>query len=288
MLFFVGNCCIFTNIIFIGYILILGSGKLDKPLNILLVEDDQEECKAFVRVTDPIDDVRLIGVTNNENKALEYVKDYLPDAIILDLELHKGSGSGISFLTTLNKMRMKFTPYILVTTHNISRITHKQARHLGADYIMVKSQEDYSVKNVVDFLRSLKNVIHDSRQQLKDKGDLTDESPGDIRKRLETRVTTEIDLIGISPKALGRNYLIDAIMLKTEGQTHQIAEIARKYCKTDASVERAMQNAINKAWSTMQPDDLMLHYTARIQSEKGVPTLMEFIYHYANKLKNEY
>jgi len=261
---------------------------MDKTLNILLVEDDQEECKAFIRVTDPIDDIRLIGVTNNENKALEYAKDYLPDAIILDLELHNGSGSGVSFLSTLRKMRLKFTPYILVTTHNISRITHKQVRQLGADYIMVKSQEDYSVKNVTDFLRSLKNIIHDSRQKLKDKGDLSDETPGIIKKRLETRVATEIDLIGISPKALGRNYLIDAIMLKVEGQSHQIAEIARKYSKTDASVERAMQNAINKAWSTMQPDDLMHLYTARIQSDKGVPTLMEFIYHYANKLKSEY
>ena len=261
---------------------------MDKTLDILLIEDDQDECKAFMRVTDPIDDVRLIGVTNNENKALEYTKDHLPDAIILDLELHNGSGSGISFLSSLNKMRLKFVPYILVTTHNISRITHKQARQLGADYIMVKSQEDYSVKNVIDFLRSLKNILHDSRQKLMDKGYLTDDTPDIIKKRLETRVTTEIDLIGISPKAIGRSYLIDAIILKTEGQSHQIAEIARKYSKTDASVERAMQNAINKAWSTMQPDDLIQHYTARIRSDKGVPTLMEFIYHYANKLKSEY
>jgi len=261
---------------------------LKRPLTLLLVEDDQEECKAFLRVTDSIDDIRLIGVTNNETKALEYVKDHIPDVIVLDLELHRGSGSGISFLTTLNKMRMKYSPFILVTTHNISRITHEQARHLGADFIMVKSQEDYSVKNVVDFIRSLKNVIFDSKKKAKEKGDLADESPAELKKRLETRVTTEIDQIGISPKALGRGYLIEAIMLRVAGQSQQTAEIARKYGKTDASVERAMQNAINKAWSTMHPDDLMLHYTARIHSDKGVPTLMEFIYHYANKLKIEY
>jgi flavin-binding protein dodecin len=113
-------------------------------------------------------------------------------------------------------------------------------------------------------------------------------SPHEIKKRLEIRVTAEIDQIGISPKALGRSYLIDAIMHRTEGQSGQVSAIAKIYGKTEASVERAMQNAINKAWSTMQPDDLLLHYTARIQSEKGVPTVTEFVCHYANKMKTEY
>ena len=261
---------------------------MDEPLNVLLVEDDQDECDVFVRLTDSINDIRLIGVTNNEKKALEYVKDYLPDAVILDLELHKGSGSGISFLMTLKKMRLKFSPYILVTTHNISRITHNQAHRSGADFILVKSQDDYNAWSVVEFLRAAKSSILESRKKIVDKDALAGGSPADIKKRLEARVITEIDQIGISPKALGRSYLIDAILMKHEGHSHQIAQIARKYSKTDASVERAMQNAINKAWSTMHPDDLIMHYTARIQSEKGVPTLMEFIYHYANKLKIEY
>jgi hypothetical protein len=87
---------------------------------------------------------------------------------------------------------------------------------------------------------------------------------------------------------LGRSYLIDAIIHRAEGQQSQVAAIAKKYSKTEASVERAMQNAINKAWSTMQPEDLLLHYTARIHSEKGVPTVTEFVCYYANKLKIEY
>ena len=262
--------------------------NIDKPLTVLLVEDDQEECKAFVHYMDSIEDVRLIGVTNNETKALEYVKDHLPDAVILDLELHKGSGSGITFLIALEKMRIKPAPYILLTTHNISKMTHDHARQYGADFVMVKSQDDYSTGNVIEFLRSLKKIIQESRRKIRDKGNLPEESPGEVRRRLEIRVTTEIDMIGISPKAIGRKYLIDAIMQNVEEQTHQVSEIAKKYSKTIVSVERAMQNAINRAWSTMHPEDLLMNYTARISSEKGVPTLMEFIYHYTNKLKIEY
>ena len=49
-----------------------------------------------------------------------------------------------------------------------------------------------------------------------------------------------------------------------------------------------MQNAINRAWRTSDPDDLLEHYTARIRSDKGVPTLMEFVSHYVNVLRLEY
>jgi len=267
---------------------IRGAWKLDKPLTVLLVEDDQEECKSFVRLIDTMEDIRLIGVTNNETKALEYVKDNLPDAVILDLELHKGKGNGIAFLEALKSMRIKLPPYILVTTHNISRMTHDRVRQEGADFIMVKSQEDYSTSNVIELLRLLKKTIHESRKKIQQQNGFDEESPHDTKKRLETRVIAEINQIGVSPKALGRSYLIDAIIHRVDGQSGHVATIAKKYRKTEASVERAMQNAINKAWSTMQPDDLLQHYTARIHSEKGVPTVTEFVCYYANKLKIEY
>lgn len=60
--------------------------------------------------------------------------------------------------------------------------------------------------------------------------------------------------------------------------------LGEKYKKSDASIERAMQNAINRAWRTSDIDDLLTYYTARIQSQKGVPTIMEFIFYYANKI----
>ena len=262
--------------------------QVEKLLTVLLVEDDQNECDEFERYIDSIDDIHLVATSNNEREALEHVKDHLPDAIILDLELHKGSGNGISFLETLGKINVNPFPYILVTTHNISRITHDRVRDLGADFVIVKSQDDYSAEIVVEFLRSHKELIHDLRKKVQGKTNDVEISPFDKRKRLEVRVITEVDKIGISPRVLGRAYLIEAIVHLICGQPDYIADIAEKHRKTNASVERAMQNAINRAWSTMPPDDLMQNYTSRVRSDKGVPTVMEFIYHYANKLKDEY
>ena len=49
-----------------------------------------------------------------------------------------------------------------------------------------------------------------------------------------------------------------------------------------------MQNAINRTWAGADKDELLSHYTAKIKSRKGVPTITEFIYFYAQKLNNEF
>ena len=125
-------------------------------LSILLVEDNARECGEIINYIERLDDTSLIGVTNNTTKALEIIADSLPDALILDLELHNGLGNGLTLLQDLKKLSLPFIPYILITTNNSSSITHKSARKLGADFIIPKYKEDYSAKTVVDFLRMMK------------------------------------------------------------------------------------------------------------------------------------
>lgn len=261
---------------------------MDKKLSILLVEDDPEACKEIVAYTAELDDISLIGVTNNSSKALEYIKDYLPDAIILDLELHHGSGNGLFVLQGLKQLLLTLTPYILVTTNNSSPVTYETARQLGADFIMSKHQEDYSAKTVVDFLRMMKPIIN-SKASANSAAHTKADSPEIREKRMTQRINAELNQIGISTKAVGYQYLSDAIALIIDGTTNNLCSIiGKKYAKTDSSVERAMQNAISRTWRASDIDDLLTFYTAKINSEKGVPTVMEFVFYYANKLKNEY
>jgi hypothetical protein len=102
------------------------------------------------------------------------------------------------------------------------------------------------------------------------------------------RIQRELDLIGISPKAIGYQYLTDAILLTYHDPAPNLCRrLSEKYHKTDVSIERAIQNAINRAWRISDPDDLLAHYTARIRSDKGVPTMMEFVHYYVNVLRLE-
>jgi len=260
---------------------------IDK-LSMILVEDDPIACKELSDYIEELDDLSFVGVTNNAKQAIDYIKDFLPDVMILDLELHKGSGNGLNVLMEMNQLSLNNKPYILITTNNSSQITYETARHLGADFIMAKYQADYSVKSVVDFLRIMKPVIL-SRKQSASETNSTNEPPDIRNKRIIRRISAELNYVGISPKVIGYQYLTDAIQLVIKQPMQNICiTIGEKYRKTETSVERAMQNAINKAWRTSDIDDLLKYYTARINSEKGVPTITEFVYYYANKIKNEY
>lgn len=259
-----------------------------RNFTILLVEDDADACKAFIKYTEELEDVTIVSVTNNSATALTEIYDYLPDAVILDLELHQGTGSGLDVLRGLKDMTLSVYPYVLITTNNTSNITYEYARQLGADYIMSKYQEDYSEKNVVDFLYMMKAAIQ-GRKKTPSSASSTTESPENRKKRILHRITAELNYVGISPKAAGYKYLTDAILITMEKPTQNIGRIlGEKYGKTESGVERAMVNAINRAWKQNDIDELLYHYTAKINSDKGIPTINEFVYYYANKLNNEY
>ena len=261
---------------------------MERKLTVLLVEDDPKACEDIVAYVDSLDDVALLNITNIAAEAVQAVHSFLPDVVILDLELHHGSGSGLSFLQNIQKNPPRKVPYILITTNNSSTMTYEAVRQFGADYIFSKHQEDYSAKTVIDFLRMLKNVIH-SHHVEKGSGAVAEETPVQKNKRLIHRICAELDQVGISPKTIGRRYLIDGIQIVIQAPTQNLCNIiGQKYGKTASSVERAMQNAIARAWRTTPIDDLLTFYTAKINSEKGVPTVTEFIYYYVNKIKDEY
>ena len=102
-------------------------------------------------------------------------------------------------------------------------------------------------------------------------------------------IRNEIIDIGINPKAVGFQYLSDAVLVKLKDPNANIYNtLGPKYKRSDPSIERAMQYAINNAWRTGDPDELLRKYSARIRAERGVPTIMEFIFFYVSKAKNEF
>lgn len=261
---------------------------MDRELNIILIEDDSDVCKRFSESAELSDGISLVAITNNSYHALELVDELHPDGVILDLELNMGIGNGLHFLQELNNLVLPFKPYILITTNNSSTTTYEYARQAGADFIMSKHQSDYSEQNVLNFLIMMRGIIQNNIEQ-QNPSYATTESPSQYEKRLKKRITMELEKIGISANLTGYKYLIEAILLVINGRTSYVSTaVGEKYAKTNSSVERAMQNAINRAWRSTDIDDLLLHYTAKINSEKGVPTLTEFIHYYADKIKNGY
>ena len=259
-------------------------GDYVNKINLIIVEDDNntiEEYKAGIKC---FDNFYLAATTSSSSEALEKVKEYSPHAVILDLELHKGSGNGLMFLKELSALNLKNKPFILVVTNNISSVTHSIARNLGADFVITKNQSDFSCKMVLEFLSSVAASALTS--------DINSASAAEAAvsisysETMKEKISTELDLIGISPKLKGRQYLADAIEITCKQRVPNLCSIiAKKYSKTDASVERAMQTAINHAWRNTDIESLERYYTTYINPQKGVPTVMEFIYYYSDKIK---
>lgn len=247
--------------------------------SVLLIEDDEAECQAMRECFGQRDDIYLCETTHDSESAVSYVRDHAPDAVILDLELHRGSGSGITFLTDLQKCRSKLPrwPYILVTTHNPSQTTHQAARRLGADYILYKHQTDYSPQMVADLLSDMLCVL--SNPSLEPRI-----SPTVLRR---TSIFAALNRLHINSKLLGYHYLAEGIELYLDGHTRRLFDIiAQSHGKSSASVERAMQHAITRTWNTVEIDVLLENYHGHIDPDKANPTVMEFIAYYANEIRN--
>lgn len=258
---------------------------MKNKITLILIEDDEATTAELCNHFDTLDDMALVGCTNNSDIGLNLVAAHLPNVVLLDLELHRGGGNGFLFLDQLRKNPPAQIPFIIVITQNMSQYTLDQARELGADLIITKYESSYSPEYVASTIRLMKGAIvrkNTSMSQLKHA------SPSQVENLVIKRIQREMELIGINPKNKGFNYLVDSIYNHMQDPNINLARsIVEKYKKSEKSIERAMQNAIKRAWDTNDIDILYKYYTAYIRPDKGFPTLMEFVCYYSIKIKND-
>ena len=135
----------------------------EKPMPILLIEDDEYEINSFKEVIQARDDVKLVQNTNSSYVGLEYVKKYIPEGIILDLELHQGEGSGLDFLENIKRINLDFKPLIIVITNVFSEIIYNYIHALGVDFIFYKKQSDYNPEIIINSMVSLWETIYSNK-----------------------------------------------------------------------------------------------------------------------------
>lgn len=79
---------------------------MPKRINLLVVEDDQNLCLEYEEYCKDLDDVFLIGTSGYSDEALNITKEFLPNAVVLDLELIYGGGSGMDYLLKLSDLHL--------------------------------------------------------------------------------------------------------------------------------------------------------------------------------------
>ena len=260
----------------------------NKVLNVLLIEDDKAECIKFENYIKTRNDVKLIASTDSDIEGLELIKKTMPDAIILDIELHNGSGNANSFDLIENLQKMKFSkrPKIVVNTVVSSNTVYDYLHDKGIDLIFYKKQQNYSIENVINTLVLLSGYSEDKSLT----GNIVIEDNKENEEKISNIINDELNLIGIGLHMQGRKYLHDAIyyiITNTDGgeKISAVQYFVNKYKRASSNISRDMQNAILHSWRVSSLEDLETYYTAKINYETGVPTPTEFIYYYADKIK---
>ncbi len=257
---------------------------MNKRISILIIEDDEDACDSYVDYVKPLKQFNIVAITNDSSKGIELTMSRKPDVVILDLELQKGSGSGLSYMSWYRDCYMENKPIIIITTYNSSQYIHTSVRNMGADFIFTKFADNYSEAFVIEQLKIITdNLIEQKSSEKILNVSMTKEQ--DIA-RYKHLLFDEFNKLGLRPKLAGYEYLADAVIFyKMYSVKNNITkELADKYHKSSSSIERAMQRAIETTWNHSCVDDLLEHYQGRISHESGIPTNLEFISYYAHKL----
>lgn len=149
---------------------------------------------------------------------------------------------------------------------------------------MYKDNPKYSSEHV------LNNFINLRKTTIEYKSTSFEDLFVDEEEKISNIINNELELIGVTSKLKGREYIHDAILYLVQDDSNKINVIqylVKKYKKSSTTITNGIQNAIIHAWRITPPDDLVKYYTARINLDIGIPTPMEFIYYYVNKIKKE-
>ena len=259
----------------------------NNPMKLLLVEDTQRDADLFKNYISEREDVKLISIVNSSKQAIEQVKTHMPEGVILDITLTNGEGSGMMFLSDLQKIMpcLDFRPLVMVITNISSEVTHTSAFQNGADMLFYKLRDDFSPELVIENLLLMRSSIIPQKVET----DMVRETISERKKRISDRISRELDLIGVTANLTGRKYIHDAILYAIENDKNA-DETAFQYLtrinkKTTSSVGKCISTAIEYAWRHSSDEELETFYTAKISSFTGVPTPTEFVYYYVDKLK---
>lgn len=265
-----------------------------KPMKILIIEDDSAECLKFEACVANMPEIEIIGITNSSHEGIKLAEYYLPEAIILDLELHHGSGSGVHFLNELPNSMISNDPFIFVTTNITAEVVLGMARDAGVTWIFSKRQIDYSVAMVLDVALQLRKTKEKASCGMTFNVDskVVIETPEERKARIINLVEHELDLLGVPRMLKGRIYLVEGIYFLAEVNLTDlikkqtvIEHLSKLYNRNGTAITRTMQTAIRNTWKNSLTEDLMKYYTDRVNYRTGIPTTNEFLRYYAKRVR---
>jgi len=263
-----------------------------EKINIIIADDNIEFGELLKKYLSKYGYIKVLGVAQDGFEAVEMIKSFLPDIVILDIIMPNLDGIGV--LEKVPELGLKKKPLFIMLSAIGQDVFVQKAIDLGAEYYIVKPFS-------VDILAArIKQIYNEKCISPFSTANTVGKKPTFKLKRfnrntdIEARVTDFMRNVCIPPHVTGYQYIREAIIqtIYNDEVFNSVTKmlypsVAKKFKTTPQRVERAIRNAIESAWTRCKPADIEKVFGYRPKDEKDKPTNSEFIHFVANKVKSE-
>ena len=220
-------------------------------------------------------DIEIVGIANDGEKAVELFSNSNPDVALLDIIMPKKDGI---YVLEEMKNRSINKKVIVETSYDTDDIIHMVGR-MGASYFISKPYDFKDLENRILDISSLSTP---------DIAKIVSFADGE----LQMTITKMLHELGIPSHIKGYSYIREGITIlyddpKMIGNITKklYPELAKRYNTTTSRVERAMRHAIEVGWTRSDwkfTEDL---FGQSVDFDKAKPTNSEFLVTLADKLR---
>lgn len=261
---------------------------MQEKIKVAIADDNVEFSEILRDFLSRKEDIEVVGVANDGEKAVELFKNSNPDVALLDIIMPKLDGIGV--LEKVNSLTKKLDTNFIVLSAIGQDAVVQRTMTLGAEYYMIKP---FDLELLVQRIREIANGIVESQAYATVNQKKVPYVIGRVDS-LETSITNIIHEVGVPAHIKGYQYIREAIALAVNDMevinsiTKQLyPTLAKKFKTTPSRVERAIRHAIEVAWTRggLETNDAIFGNT--ISASRGKPTNSEFIAMIADKLRLE-
>ena len=247
---------------------------MEKHFKLLIAEDREQ----FTR--ERVEDFERFGFNlkfshKDGDCVIDMVKEYNPDAVIMDLFM-----PGVDAIGVMKHLREENKAcHFIVLSNFDNAVLEKEVLNAGAAYFALKPFNSKSLaERIYNILsgRKVENLVVKPFNNT----------------NVEVTVTEILHQIGVPAHIKGYHYLRESIIMSINtpevinAVTKQLyPAVAKKYSTTSSRVERAIRHAIEVAWDRGDVEILNSYFGYTIHTGRGKPTNSEFIAMISDKLR---
>lgn len=247
---------------------------MEKRFKLLIAEDREQ----FTR--ERVEDFERFGFNlkfshKDGDCVIDMVKEYNPDAVIMDLFM-----PGVDAIGVMKHLKEENKACHFVVLSNFDNaVLEKEVLNAGAAYFALKP---FNSKNLAE---RIYNILSGRKTESSVVKPFNNNS-------VEVTVTEILHQIGVPAHIKGYHYLRESIIMSINtpevinAVTKQLyPAVAKKYSTTSSRVERAIRHAIEVAWDRGDVEILNSYFGYTIHTGRGKPTNSEFIAMISDKLR---